>query len=316
MDLRLLKIRPVRDLGWALTQPPPFNTIPDFNKEWLQNDLYDQGLYSWLQNLDQNPTTLLEHLQQQRSRRLGIYFEQLLSFYFEHYPRFELLGKNVQVNGNKRTLGEFDFIINDLSVNKIYHIEVAIKFYLGHQYLLKDIEGNNPYYNWHHWLGPNKKDTLGKKMAHLKSHQLTLSETDSGKSALKPILKKDEAINVRLLLCGRFFFPINNKIETPQHCQWLPYQHHWLSLHNAKHSEELMKNDKQLIVLPRAYWLSELTYEDLSNNKLVIRNYKETLKWIEQQKEFSEWLLVEVEAEINNNNKAIKEIRRIFIIDN
>jgi hypothetical protein len=68
-------------------------------------------------------------------------------------------------------LGEFDFIIFDRKTQKINHVEVAVKFYLGHQNYnqstCKPIKKNLPLHNWHNWVGPNFRDTLAIKMRHL-----------------------------------------------------------------------------------------------------------------------------------------------------
>jgi hypothetical protein len=312
MDLRLFKTRAVRDLAWSLIQKPPFVSIPGFDQSWLENDLIDDNIYLWLSELDNSPSPLEQHLQEQRSTRLGIYFEQLLSFYFTRHPRFQLLGKNIQVNDRLRTLGEFDFIVFDRLKNQVKQIEVAIKFYLGHIDTMADIIGNTPLFNWHQWVGPNRKDTLARKMIHLKEHQLMLSKSAEGKAALKPLYNNDDNIQVRLLLRGRFFFPLHKDIDKPKHCNWSTQQHHWTTLNDAVDDEMTLPFNSQYCVLPRKYWLSELTKEELNNNEIQLLNGSEMKQFLIQDKSESgkEWQL----AELDIKNKTPKEVKRFFII--
>ena len=65
---------------------------------------------------------------------------------------YKLLQHNVQVKKAHKTYGEVDYL---LQINeRIYHVELAVKFYLLYQ------DPSLP----HHWIGPNAKDTLQKKL--------------------------------------------------------------------------------------------------------------------------------------------------------
>jgi hypothetical protein len=207
------KHRPIRDLAWALFNPALFSSFgADNNSSHITNACLepiwqDDGVLPWLYALDNEPAALLSHLQDQRATRLGIYFEQLLSFYFAEYPRFTLLAKNLQAHDSQRTIGEYDFIVWDQKQQQHYHIEVAVKFYIGIQDvgiqvldidIANTIPNNTPIYNWHLWVGPNKKDSLGIKMKHLGHHQLRLSETEAGKNALQSIGLTPEQLEPKL----------------------------------------------------------------------------------------------------------------------
>ena len=264
-----LENRAVRDLTWALLHPKLFNQVPNispscFQQEWLDNDLID-----WLIALDKKPTLLFEHLREQRATRLGIYFEQLLSFYFSNYPRFTLVAKNLQANDSQRTIGEYDFIVFDHQDQQHYHIEVAIKFYLGMPNLTVEIPKNKATYNWHLWVGPNKKDTLAIKMNHLKNHQLSLSKTAAGQAALVNINLTTEQLAIRLLMTGVLYYPFN---QLNTNCNINPPTHHidhfakknfWFTLKQfTNYAQELFVTEQQFIILPRQQWMSSITDND------------------------------------------------------
>jgi hypothetical protein len=284
--------RPVRDLAWALLSPAFFIKLPDIGNECLSAIWQDNDLISWLHALDTNIDPLLTHLKDQRATRLGIYFEQLLSFYFSHYPRFALLAKNLQANSDERTVGEYDFIIWDKQDQQHYHVEVAIKFYIRASSSMTptvlNIPKNTPVYNWHYWIGPNKKDSLGIKLNHLLHHQLQLSQTDAGKAALATIDLTADQLKPKLLLTGRLYLPhpsVDNHqekaINFPEFGQYKsPFRQYWYekqALIDSLNSTDSRDSDKDegerdhndcYIILPRQLWVSALTKGDVKNNSL------------------------------------------------
>jgi hypothetical protein len=282
--------RAVRDLAWALLSPTFFVDLPDVSHEWLSPLWQDDELIPWLYELDTQIEPLLAHLKNQRATRLGIYFEQLLSFYFNHFPRFTLLAKNLQANSEKRTIGEYDFIIWDKQDQQHYHVEVAIKFYIGATSTMMptvlNIPKNTPKYNWHCWIGPNKKDSLGIKLNHLLHHQLCLSQTDAGKAALETIGLTAEQLKPKLLLTGRLYLPQPSAEDNQELTVNLPefglYQQPFIQYWHDKNvlinslsgagmrSDDGNKNggDVTYVILPRQLWMSALTEKDIDNNEL------------------------------------------------
>lgn len=273
----------------------------------------DNSLMDWLHDLDKNLEPLAAHMQTQRATRLGIYFEQLLSFYFSHYPRFRLLAKNLQANGSQRTIGEYDFIVWDKHNQQHYHIEVAVKFYVGFpEYgdnILNDdvanIPNNPPIYNWHQWIGPNKRDSLGIKVKHLLTHQLRLANTPEGASALATIGLTPEQVKPKLLLTGRLYLNYLEKghqqlddqkiaiketdhhstpqkqshANLPQHGHYqTPFTQYWfdqqLLLNNPQWLDLDTTNDVVYIILSRQLWMSNLTPADIDDNDVDVLSPK------------------------------------------
>ena len=327
--------REVRDLAWALFQPSFFQHLPNLKPSCLQRDYIDEKVNDWLQALDKAPHHLFEHLKGQRATRLGIYFEQLLSFYFAYYPRFSLIAKNFQINDTQRTIGEYDFIVLDHTTKQHLHIEVAVKFYIGLNPLDIDIPNNTPTYDWHHWVGPNKKDSLAIKMNHLCQHQLQLSEIPASITALDTLGITPTQLQTRLLLTGRLFYPlkkvdenytnkpITRSITSPNYLnQDYEESCHWLTVSQIINNREniLIENYQhrsrqtyRYLVLPRQQWLSEILQQDLEKYELTLLHYHELIEALEPLIQKTQQHMHIAVLASNKDNK-FKEKQRFFIL--
>lgn len=98
--------------------------------------------------------------------RLGHLAEAIVSESIRNAENYDLLYENVQIEEDKRTIGELDFIIRDKANNEILHLELAYKFYLLDPSISSDLLTN--------WIGPNRKDNLKKKLEKVKSKQFPL----------------------------------------------------------------------------------------------------------------------------------------------
>ncbi|MGS2718704.1 DUF1853 family protein [Eionea flava] len=345
----------IRDMAWALLTPNFFSQWPDndgiglFNQESLTPIWQDSRLISWLYDLDKNPAPLAAHMKTQRATRLGIYFEQLLSFYFSHYPRFRLLAKNLQANGSQRTMGEYDFIVWDNDDRQHYHIEVAVKFYVGFPAYMDEtqendianIPNNTPIYNWHQWIGPNKRDSLSIKVDHLLKHQLLLSNTPEGAAALETIGLTSDQIKPKLLLTGRLYLSykevdqhVSSKgtlhANLPQHGHYqTPFTQYWFDqqwlVNNPQWLHIDTTADVVYIILPRQLWMSNLTPADIDDNDLDMLSPKTFFKRLgdttDKQLPLHVVQLVNNDRETSTNdiekkNKqaVLKEAQRFFIL--
>lgn len=303
-----IKNRVVRDLAWALLSTPLLEKLKEDSTDLLQQEYIadKNAIADWLLAIDQSPERLIDYIQLRSKVRIGIYFEQLLGFYFSHYPRFELLHQNLQVQGVRRTLGEFDFIILDKSSGLYFHIESAVKFYLGH-FQSSLLAGNIESYNWQKWIGPNKKDSLSLKMHSMLNKQLQLSKTPEAHQLLadKRIDAKD--LQTRLLLRGRFFCHNKNN-ETPRFACHDAYQYYWHTVNDFRQDQTFTL---QYIILPRTDWLSPLLNSDILDNNLVMKkNALLNIIQKESQHGIKTWMI----AGVDDTQPRI-ELERFFIID-
>lgn len=115
-------------------------------------------LIQWTESLK----NIEEHLDASKLP-LGKYAEKLLQIFFEQHPSFQLLAHNIQLVKDKETVGEIDFLLHDLKNEKHIHLEFALKFYLKTRCKGKEI-----------FIGPNVKDTLGRKCQKLINSQSQL----------------------------------------------------------------------------------------------------------------------------------------------
>ncbi|MEK6789710.1 MAG: DUF1853 family protein [Pseudomonadota bacterium] len=182
----------VRDLVWLIASAPlicdaptcdaptcddsPVAALPANAAIWPDAASY-LALYTrhepWLRQLDADPQALLTFIAQARDYRLGRYAEDLLHFWFAAPDNLEftLVASHMPLREHGITLGEPDFVVRERSSGKLWHIELALKFYLG----TADQQ----------WLGPNRQDSLARKLNHLRQHQLPLLKTPAGQAWLQ-----------------------------------------------------------------------------------------------------------------------------------
>jgi len=130
-----------------------FGRRPLFHWPWNENELFSKKILETF-----GPTHKL---------KLGHQFEALAQAALipglTHYS-------NLQVQGEGRTLGEFDLLAQ---INQRWnHVEMCCKFYLHH-------DGQ--------WLGPNTRDRLDLKWKKLTEKQLKLTELPEAKALLNSL---------------------------------------------------------------------------------------------------------------------------------
>ncbi|MFT5567392.1 MAG: hypothetical protein ACI81Y_002345 [Glaciecola sp.] len=133
--------------------------------------------------------------------RLGHLAERIVSQSIKSSINFKLLYENVQVIEGKQTIGEIDFIIEEINTKRIIHMELAYKFYLYDPILSPDQINN--------WIGPNRNDSLTEKLEKLKRKQFPLLYHNSAKSMFNNIDIKDASQELCLLVS--LFIPYDYK---------------------------------------------------------------------------------------------------------
>jgi len=137
-----------------------------------------------------------EYIADKKYKPLGKYAEDLMLFYFQSDPRYNLLVHNLQLIEDQRTVGELDFLLENLRTGKFIHLEFAIKFYLK-----VEINGKTVF------LGPSTKDWMQRKVNKLVSTQCQNARTYSH---LLPLSIKNQEFEPKLLLKGALFYPIED----------------------------------------------------------------------------------------------------------
>jgi uncharacterized protein len=246
----------VRDLAWAcfsqsllhIDQVGGLSTAvssctPDLTPEREQ----------WLQQLDDDPAALIQHLSVRPTHRLGIYFEQLWHFFLQEDPGYDLIARNLPVHDAGRTLGEFDCIAYSHQQQRHIHLELAVKFFLGVPQNPERTQNGQIEGNAHDWLGPDRKDRLETKQKQLLQRQIMLGETPAAKKVLADLGIIDSAKEIALK--GYLFQPLSSPLPPPPgYNRACPFSV-WVTLEElGSHCDALAAS--AFVVLPKWRWLS------------------------------------------------------------
>jgi len=205
--------RHVRDLAWACFSPPLMITTAMADD---QHNIANCGLVlnhrrvARLKALNKNPQPLRAFLGDQPPRRLGLYFEKLWHFFLQDDPGVELLAHNLPVRTGGQTLGEFDCLYYCRDRQRTFHLELAVKYYLGRP----DQGSFGRHSPWSAWVGPNARDRLDLKLSHLLNHQSRLSQTDAGQRTLNEAGIETPAMEAEVK--GWLYQPVNARLPLPR----------------------------------------------------------------------------------------------------
>ena len=145
-------------------------------------------------------------LQIPENLRLGNRLERLFSFVIANTGTYDILFENLQIIADKITLGELDFILREVTTNKLIHVELAGKIYLYDP----SIEGELA-----RWMGPNRKDSLLRKLQKLKDKQFPLLYHDATQKILESRHIAVESIIQKSCFKARLFMPFHLKNDIP-----------------------------------------------------------------------------------------------------
>jgi len=125
-------------------------------------------------------------------QKLGHLYEDALAVMLESTPRYDTLAQGLQIRQDVgHTLGELDFLVRDLVLDRLIHLELAVKFYLA-------IETESGFF----LPGPDARDHYFRKLEKMRSHQLILVEKFRD---LLPEKFREEEIVVQQLMHGCIF---------------------------------------------------------------------------------------------------------------
>ncbi|WP_299064660.1 DUF1853 family protein [uncultured Polaribacter sp.] len=133
--------------------------------------------------------------------RLGKYIERFVSFQLSQEKNLTIICENIQIQKEKRTLGELDCILKKENIP--IHLEVIYKFYLYDASV-----GNTEI---EHFIGPNRKDALVEKLHKLKEKQLPLLHSKECISFLKTINLKPLEIEQQVYFKAQLFVPFSKQ---------------------------------------------------------------------------------------------------------
>ena len=260
-------------------------------------------LRNWLLSNDHR-SALQALIQERQPRRLGIYYEVLWQTIFEHYPGFQLIGQNLPITKNGRTLGEMDFVYYCQQRQRHVHLETAVKFYLGVPEFGTQLATGSTISPWAHWIGPGCKDRLDLKFTQMLDKQTRLSTTDEGISALKALGVTQPLREI--CLKGYFFYPLNRPFPPPQHSHHHHARGHWLTLQDI----DLLGDQRAWYIMKKEQWLAPVSLSNTSDLHNLL-----SLK-INIESRFSSNLFPIMVASMQATNCGYLEEARYFITPN
>ena len=174
--------------------------------------------------------------------RVGRYAESLLNAVTAiQSDAFKPLARNLQIFEGRQTIGELDLVTSH--PQGTLHVELAVKLYLGLPEYQEELDG---------WVGPNPRDTLGKKYRHLRDKQLPLSATEPAKRALS--LSDDQKISTQAWVKG-YLFHYQDKVP-PKLPTFVNSAHHrgWWTLEDEDWQPS---HDADVIycIPPKPFWI-------------------------------------------------------------
>lgn len=247
--IRTLQTPAVRDLAWSCFSPPLIisDTVAPAGLQVANCGLIlDDRRMSWLLQLDQDPRPLVRQLERLRSRRLGLYFEALWHFFLQSDERTELLAHNLPVRDHGTTIGEFDCLYFCRERQRHFHLELAVKFYLG---LPADGASTEPS-RWDCWLGPDSRDRLDIKLDRLLQHQIRLANHPRSRDILHDM--GIEQLELEMEIKGRLFSPGAREMAPPHGCNREGSMGRWERWEDTAGRTDLAVLDKQ-------HWLAPVT---------------------------------------------------------
>ena len=134
---------------------------------------------------------------------LGKRVEQFVIDELQQHDNIKILLENVQIQNEKITIGEIDCLLrqDDIPI----HLEIIYKFYLFDPNL-----GNREI---DHWTGPNRKDTLVKKLNKLRNKQFPLLYNKHTKPFLERVHLSADHVLQRVLFKAQLFAPYQTNIN-------------------------------------------------------------------------------------------------------
>jgi Uncharacterized protein conserved in bacteria len=276
--LQSLESPGARDLAWLLFSPTLLQSPLGRHKalpvltQFAQNN--PSEIVTWLQTINASKHTCTPPpIRGFPNKRLGKYFEEVIetilsSNAFYAYSGIKCVMRNYQYIENKVTKGELDYLLQ-YQDGSVVHVEAAIKFYLLNK------QSSDPK-NWHQWLGPNSRDTLGLKLTHMQDKQLTLLDNPKARSEVLEVLHLPQStpVTTAYLLKGMLFVHWLEQPCLPKHINTEVTTGVWL--HESQQFEFLNAYKKRGFVsthLEKAAWMGGHYWAETSNPENEVEAY-------------------------------------------
>jgi hypothetical protein len=136
----------------------------------------------------------------EKQQYLGKRAEIFMLAYLMRQDKYSNIHHSIQIQDEKTTLGEIDFLFFDESLKKWIHLELVTKFYVYNSD--EEVE------NYTHWIGPNLKDKLEYKLDKLKQQQLHILERPEARKKLSDLGINADDVETQLCYKAKLFIPM------------------------------------------------------------------------------------------------------------
>jgi len=153
-------------------------------------------------------------------RRLGHQIEHIFHQLLPYANQYAVVLNNLPIRENGITLGEIDFILKDISTNKLIHVELTYKFYLIDPNIPDPIK---------QLVGPNRKDRFFDKIQKITTKQFPLLQTAQGKKALETLDLDTKNIEHQCCFKGQLYRPYGQSYPIASNINKDCIKGYWLS---------------------------------------------------------------------------------------
>lgn len=143
-----------------------------------------------------DPEQILPELQS--NYVLGKRAESFFELAVNSSDQFEVLASRVQISRERITIGELDFLLKDKNINQVTHVELVYKFYIYDPSFSEEMQ---------RWIGPNRKDSLLRKIERLKNHQVPLLHKKETRAILEGLGIDSEKVEQKVFFPASLFVP-------------------------------------------------------------------------------------------------------------
>ncbi|AMD00477.1 DUF1853 family protein [Halomonas chromatireducens] len=248
----------VRDLAWLVLAPDLICTgWPGRPSREALGLVDDRQLTDFLHRLEAAPQGLERRVGSTVDGRMGLYHERLWQFLLDAAPGTRLLAHNLRIHQGKRTLGELDLLYRRRNDPMPFHLEVAIKFYLGLP------AGPGDSWDQARWIGPGGADSLASKREHLHRHQLRLTERAETRLAIRLHTRPRDIgptpepfIQPQLAMPGVLFYPWRQALPPPREAAHGHLRGEWLRWGEWRNFRDGLLRGTRAAWLAKPHWLA------------------------------------------------------------
>ncbi|MCM4158961.1 DUF1853 family protein [Antarcticibacterium flavum] len=166
---------------------------------WLENEVFNLDQFTLPPVEFNRPSNLKEEIPSLESNFvLGKRIESFYSLVLQKSKPYSIIAQGMQIFSDKITLGELDFLLQKTGKEEVIHLEVVYKFYIYDPNINGELEK---------WIGPNRKDTLLKKLNKLEQKQLPLLYREETLRATAALDIAGKAVKQQVSFLAHLFLP-------------------------------------------------------------------------------------------------------------